>query len=131
MEHINFSQVEQPNPQTVIAGTFCLMSCAMRTGSDLYIPKIVDNLNFLTDCKGLDPAMRRLCSRIACDWEAWLMENQKGSLPDDITLGEDALSVLPALLAAHAETTLAPQALEKTDAQQFVENVVAGRYHRA
>lgn len=130
MDHVDFSKVEYPNPQSVIAGTFCLMSCAMRTGSEIYIPKIVDNLNFLTECKGLDPAMRRLCNRIASDWESWLMENQFEPEPTDIELSNEALEALPTLLAAHAETDLKQKTIEKTDAQQFVENLVAGRYHR-
>ena len=134
MEHVNFSKVDMPNPQTVIAGTFCLMSCAMRTGSNLYLPKIVDNLNYLSDCVGLDSSLRRLCSRISSDWESWLLENNQQldlSESTEAQLGDDALAALPALLASHAESNLNYSAPEKSDAQQFVENLVAGRYHRA
>jgi hypothetical protein len=69
MGDIYFSRTHQPNPQAVIAGTFCLMSCTMQSGGAIYLPKIIDNFNYLADCEILEPPLRTLCRRMACHWE--------------------------------------------------------------
>jgi hypothetical protein len=78
MGDIYFSRTHQPNPQAVIAGTFCLMSCTMQSGGALYLSRIIDNFNFLADCETLEPQLRTLCRRMACHWESTQAETFKG-----------------------------------------------------
>jgi hypothetical protein len=70
MNGMCFSSQHQPDPQAVIAGTLCLLSCSLQSGTRLYLPKIVDNFNFLADCESLDHPLRTLCRRMASHWEA-------------------------------------------------------------
>ena len=78
MGDIYFSRTTQPNPQAVIAGTFCLMSCTMQSGGALYLAKIIDNFNFMADCEALELPLRTLCRRMACHWEAMQADKLKG-----------------------------------------------------
>ena len=78
MGDIYFSRAIEPDPQAVIAGTLCLMSCTMQSGGALYLPKIIDNLNFLADSEDVDFRLRILCRRMACHWEAAQIEKLEG-----------------------------------------------------
>ncbi len=56
--------------EAVVAGTLCLMSCSMQSGSTLYMKKIVDNLDVLASCSSLSCEMRRVCRRLASHWQS-------------------------------------------------------------
>ena len=60
--------------EAVVAGTMCLMSCAMQTGSMMYVKKIVDNLDLLSTCTDLSCEMRSVCRKLACHWQCALDE---------------------------------------------------------
>ncbi|MBL8525932.1 MAG: hypothetical protein JNN20_19785 [Betaproteobacteria bacterium] len=55
--------------EAVLAGTLCLMSCAMQSGSTRYLAKIVDNLDVLAACPELSREMRCVCRRLAGHWQ--------------------------------------------------------------
>jgi hypothetical protein len=89
MQNKEFMCVNKPNPQAVIAGTFCLMNCVMTTGAAssagaMYLHKIIDNFNFLSDCEALEGPLRTLCRRMACRWEAVQMQTHVSAQPEAI-----------------------------------------------
>jgi hypothetical protein len=63
---------EEVPVEAVVAGTLCLMSCAMQTGSLVYVRKMVCNLNLLAGCPHVSDPMRRLCRNLACQWQGAL-----------------------------------------------------------
>ena len=69
------SPVEDVPVEAVVAGTMCLMSCAMQTGSMMYVRKIVDNLDLLASSANLSCEMRSVCRKLACHWQCALDEN--------------------------------------------------------
>lgn len=64
--------------EAVVAGTMCLMSCAMQTGSMMYVRKIVDNLDLLSSCPNLSCEMRSVCRKLACHWQGALDDERSG-----------------------------------------------------
>jgi hypothetical protein len=78
MNDIFYTRAHQPDPQAVIASTFCLMNCTMMSGGAIYLPKIIDNLNFLADCADINEPLRILCRHMACHWEAQQLEKCRG-----------------------------------------------------
>jgi hypothetical protein len=76
-DSLRFARAHEPNPNAVIGGTLCLMSCSMMSGTHLYLNKIIDNFNYLADCEIVDRPLRVLCRRMAAHWEAERMKNEK------------------------------------------------------
>ena len=68
-EHLSAEDVPL---EAVVAGTMCLMSCAMQTGSLMYVKKIVDNLELLSSSPNLSCEMRSVCRKLACHWQCAL-----------------------------------------------------------
>lgn len=125
MKNIHFYRRNQPEPEAVIAGTFCLMSCTMMSGSKMHLHKIIDNFNFLADCEAIAPALRTLCRRMACHWEA----EQQVALPANTvseSIVNDEFDAMPISAIVnlpnenHAGTPI-PQAQLKHDADANVE----------
>lgn len=56
-------------PQALLAGTLCLMSCPGSTEAPLYVRRIVANLEKLASHPALTPEMRTVCRRLAGQWE--------------------------------------------------------------
>jgi hypothetical protein len=72
MEYLDVKCDDSTNPNTVIAATFCMMSCTIESGCTLYLPRIADNLDWLSDRQCFDTHFRRLFARLAAHWEAKL-----------------------------------------------------------
>jgi hypothetical protein len=72
MDHqqIEFFSADEPSPMAVVAGTLCLMSCALQSRPNLYIGKLIDNFNYLANHAAIDPTIRSVCRRMACHWES-------------------------------------------------------------
>ena len=66
------SPMEDVPVEAVVAGTMCLMSCAMQTGSMMYVRKIVDNLDLLASSANLSGEMRSVCRKLAGHWQCAL-----------------------------------------------------------
>ena len=66
------SPAEEVPLEAILAGTMCLMSCAMQTGSMMYVKKIVDNLDLLSSSRNLSREMRSVCRKLACHWQCAL-----------------------------------------------------------
>lgn len=75
----NHPESEDVPVEAVMAGTLCLMSCAMQTGSLMYVRKIVDNLDILSACPTLSGEMRSVCRRLAGHWQCAL--DADGAVP--------------------------------------------------
>ena len=60
---------ENTSIEAVVAGTICLMSCSMQSGSKAYVQKIVDNLDILAGCRELSSELRGVCRRLAGHWQ--------------------------------------------------------------
>jgi hypothetical protein len=71
--------------EAVVAGTFCLMSCSMQTGSKLYVKKIIDNLDILAGSRELSSELRGVCRRLAGHWQ---YELDKSPAPDERSVVE-------------------------------------------
>lgn len=71
--------------EAVVAGTLCLMSCSMQSGSTLYMKKIVDNLDALASCSSLSCEMRRVCRRLAGHWQIKLDSSAATASPINST----------------------------------------------
>jgi hypothetical protein len=56
-------------PQALLAGTLCLMSCPDSTDAPIYVRRIVANLEKLASHPSLTPEMRTVCRRLAGQWE--------------------------------------------------------------
>lgn len=59
-------------PQALVAGTLCLLSCPGSTEAPLYIRRIVANLERLAAHPALASELRTVCRRLAAQWEARL-----------------------------------------------------------
>jgi len=57
-------------PESVIAGTLCLMSCFVQHRLPLYAERIAENLRLLAADASLTAEMRTLCERLAVRWNA-------------------------------------------------------------
>jgi hypothetical protein len=80
--HYSFAFANDPEP--VIGGTLCLMSCALTSmlnasttdgsvaANPFYIKRIADNLALLADNTMLDAHFRRVCRRLFEHWESRL-----------------------------------------------------------
>jgi hypothetical protein len=123
MGDIYFSRTHQPDPQAVIAGTFCLMSCTMQCGGALYLSKIIDNFNFLADCETLEMPLRTLCRRMACHWEAMQAEKLNG-LAELPTQDESAPFVVAAT-PAEVPSSLSRALMSPAEALSYVNQFLA------
>ena len=56
-------------PQALLAGTLCLMSCPKSTEAPVYVRRIVSNLEKLAGHPMLSAEMRTVCRRLAAQWE--------------------------------------------------------------
>jgi len=56
-------------PQALIAGTLCLMSCAGSSVTPVYARRIVANLEKLAAHPAVSAEMRTVCRRLAGQWE--------------------------------------------------------------
>lgn len=65
-------------PQALLAGTLCLMSCPNSTEAPLYVRRIVANLEKLASHPALSAQMRTVCRRLASQWE----ERLRGGISD-------------------------------------------------
>lgn len=65
---------ESPEPDAIVAGTLCLMSCAGPAGTPVYVRRIVANLEKLSQHPRVTLEMRTVCRRLAAQWEQRLNE---------------------------------------------------------
>jgi hypothetical protein len=63
------SDVLEPRPEAVIAGTLSLMSCYVQHPVALYAERVVANLDLMARLPGLSPELRTICRRLAQRWE--------------------------------------------------------------
>lgn len=63
------STAPEPQPEAVIAGTLCLMSCYVQHPVALYAGCVADNLNRMAEFPNLSPELRTICRRLADRWE--------------------------------------------------------------
>ena len=56
-------------PDAVIAGTLCLMSCYVQHPVALYADRIAANLNQMARFSMLTPELRTICRRLAERWD--------------------------------------------------------------
>ncbi len=81
---VNFNQpqeVEVPI-EAVFAGTLCLMSCCMQTGSMMYIPKLINNLDVLAGITSASAEMRAVCRKLSCHWQNVLDAHEHSQMND-------------------------------------------------
>jgi len=60
---------EDTRPDSVIAGTLCLMSCYVQHPVALYADRISANLNRMAQFPVLTPELRTICRRLAERWD--------------------------------------------------------------
>jgi hypothetical protein len=65
-------------PQALLAGTMCLMSCPNSTEAPLFVRRIVANLEKLAGHPALSAEMRTVCRRLAAQWEERLQGGPAG-----------------------------------------------------
>jgi hypothetical protein len=68
--------------EAVFAGTLCLMSCCMQTGSMMYIPKLIDNLDVIASIESASAEMRAVCRKLSCHWQNVLDAHQQSEMND-------------------------------------------------
>lgn len=56
-------------PQALLAGTLCLMSCPNSGEAPVFVRRIVANLEKLAGHPALSAKMRTVCRRLAMQWE--------------------------------------------------------------
>jgi hypothetical protein len=56
-------------PQALMAGTLCLMSCPNSGEAPVFVRRIVANLEKLAGHPALSAEMRTVCRRLATQWE--------------------------------------------------------------
>jgi hypothetical protein len=69
---------DHPEPQALLAGTLCLMSCPNSKEAPLYVRRIVANLEKLSGHPALSVQMRTVCRRLASQWEERLQGAMAG-----------------------------------------------------
>jgi hypothetical protein len=65
---------ETAEPEALVAGTLCLMSCAGASGAPLFVRRIVANLEKLAGHPRVTLEMRTVCRRLALQWEQRLAD---------------------------------------------------------
>jgi len=65
-------------PEAIVAGTLCLMSCPNSSGTPVYVRRIVANLERLAMHSGVTIEMRTVCRRLAAQWEQRLADCRDG-----------------------------------------------------
>lgn len=68
-------------PQALLAGTLCLMSCPRAAHAPVFVRRIVANLERLAVHPGVDAEMRTVCRRLAVQWEERLPIDRGGHGP--------------------------------------------------
>jgi hypothetical protein len=74
-------QPEHAEPDALVAGTLCLMSCPRSSGAPLFVRRIVANLERLAAHPQVTREMRTVCRRLAAQWEQRLSEATDGHGP--------------------------------------------------
>ncbi len=72
MDYLDIEGGAGADPQAVLGATLCMMSCTMQSGCKIYLPRIVENLEWLAALKAFDEDFRRLCRRLSAHWETVL-----------------------------------------------------------
>jgi hypothetical protein len=70
MEYLDYRSADGADPHAVLAATLCMMSCSMQSGCRIYLPRIAENLDWLSAAGAFDQNFRTLCRRLAAHWEA-------------------------------------------------------------
>ena len=75
-------------PEAVVAGTLCLMSCFAQARSPRHAQRIATNLDLLARDAGVTAEMRTLCRRLAQRWDAIALDmvTRGESEPVDLNL---------------------------------------------
>jgi hypothetical protein len=61
-------------PQALLAGTLCLLSCPGSAAAPLYMRRIVANLEKLATHPAFSAELRTVCRRLASQWEERLAQ---------------------------------------------------------
>jgi hypothetical protein len=69
---------EAAEPDALVAGTLCLMSCPSSGEAPVFVRRIVANLEKLAAHPCVTPEMRTVCRRLADQWERRLSEGSGG-----------------------------------------------------
>jgi len=56
-------------PQALLAGTLCLMSCPRSSEAPVFVRRIVSSLEKLSRHPALSAEMRAVCRRLAAQWD--------------------------------------------------------------
>lgn len=80
MEYLDYRSAVGADPYAVIASTLCMMSCTMQSGCRIYLPRIVENLDWLAAVQSFDASFRTLCRRLAAHWDAEVNACAAGSV---------------------------------------------------
>lgn len=70
MEYLDYRHGADADPHAVLASTLCMMSCTMQSGCRIYLPRIAENLDWLSAVQVFDKNFRALCRRLATHWDA-------------------------------------------------------------
>lgn len=65
---------ENAEPDALVAGTLCLMSCPSSAEAPLFVRRIVANLERLSAHPDVRLELRTVCRRLAAQWERRLPE---------------------------------------------------------
>ncbi len=65
---------ENAEPEALVAGTLCLMSCPGSAEAPHFVRRIVTNLERLSAHPGVTLELRTVCRRLAAQWERRLAE---------------------------------------------------------
>lgn len=71
-------------PQALLAGTLCLMSCPRSGEAPVFVRRIVSNLEKLAGHPALSAEMRTVCRRLAAQWEERLAGTAGGHGPASV-----------------------------------------------
>jgi hypothetical protein len=64
-----FEIPETAEPEALVAGTLCLMSCTSAAMAPMFVRRIVANLEKLAGHPRVTLEMRTVCRRLAIQWE--------------------------------------------------------------
>jgi hypothetical protein len=70
MEYLDYRHGADADPHAVLASTLCMMSCTIQSGCRIYLPRIAENLGWLSAVQEFDKNFRTLCRRLAAHWDA-------------------------------------------------------------
>lgn len=94
MEYLDYRSGADADPHAVLASTLCMMSCTMQSGCRIYLPRIAENLDWLSAVQMFDKNFRALCRRLAAHWDAEM--NRADNAP---TRAHESLAGFPNLQA--------------------------------